>query len=149
MKRINQAKFRFQRPVSDPDFRLHRNVVEDCDSGGLGTGSGGGCDANERSHLAQNRQRSTNGRIDKVEQFGLGILGVEVGDLGRVHHRTTSNRQIRVKLTYTWIANENPPSRKENPRKKPDMYRRYSSDITFLLVLLSTNYSREFNGGFH
>jgi len=66
----------FEGAVGDAGFGFLGDEVEDGGAGGFGAGAGGGGDGDEGGEGFRDWHAFSEGRVDEVEEFGVGEVGV-------------------------------------------------------------------------
>lgn len=84
--------------VGDAGLGALGDEVENGGAGGLGAGARGGGDGDEGLERLVDGAAVAEGRVDKVQEVGVRVRGVQVHQLGRVDDGPAAHRQERVRV---------------------------------------------------
>lgn len=98
VERVTDAQGGLEVAVSDACLGALGDEVEDGGTRRLAAGAGGGGHGNERLEGLVDRAALAQGRVDKVEEVGLGVFVVQVHQLSCVHDGAATHGQEGVGL---------------------------------------------------
>lgn len=102
---IHNSEKGLEGSVGNTSLGLSGHEIENGSSGGLGSGSSGGGDCDQRLELNVDGLGLTNGGVDKVQKLGIGEALVEVGHLGSIHDGASTNGQVGLGLLSSAPSN--------------------------------------------